>query len=167
MSAFRPLLAAASLAALTACATAPTPEPYVRPESPAPTPIAGYDWHLNMSGGEAGLAYGVAESDDVRLSLHCTAGSDDLMLYKDVAEGSEPVISLESGGETERFPASAEPSMLTGGVILSASAEADHPVFQRFRRVGWLASWVGDDREAYAAHPGSEVAVERFFAACG
>ena len=57
--------------------------------------------------------------------------------------------------------------MLTGGVILSASAQADHPVFQRFRRVGWLASWVGDQREAYAAHPGSEAAVERFFAACG
>jgi len=163
------LAATASLLVLTACASvdSPTSEPYVRPEGPAPTPIAGYDWHFNAHPDGAALAYGVAESDDVRLSLHCETGTPGLMLYKDVEEGTEPVIHLESGGETERFPADSQPSMLSGGVILSASADPAHPVFQRFRRVGWIASWVGDRREAYAAHPGSEAAVESFFSACG
>lgn len=167
MTAVRPLFVAAALAALGACATAPTPEPMVQSESPAPTPIAGYDWHFNGGEDEASLAYGVAESDDVRLSLHCARGSGDLALHKDVPEDAPREIHLESGGETERFPASGEPSMLTDGVILTASANLDNPVFQRFRRVGWLASWVGDRREPYAAHPGSEAAIERFFAACG
>lgn len=129
--------------------------------------MAGYDWHFTSQEDGAALAYGVANSDDVRLSLHCQTGQPGLMLYKDVEEGAAPVIHLESGGETERFPADAEPSMLTGGVILSTRADPGLPVFQRFRRVGWLASWVGDRREAYAAHPGSEAAVERFFTACG
>lgn len=167
MSAIRPFLAAASLAALTACATAPTPEPYVRPESPAPTPIAGFDWHFNRHADGAALAYGVAESDDVRLSLQCESGTPGLMLYKDVEDGAEPIIHLESGGETERFPAEAQPSMLSDGVLLSATADPSHPVFQRFRRESWIASWVGDRREAYAAHAGSEAAVESFFSACG
>lgn len=167
MRALKTLAAAASVAALSACASAPTPEPYVRPESPAPTPMAGYDWHFTSQEDGASLAYGVANSDDVRFSLHCQTNQPGLMLYKDVEDGATPVIYLESGGETERFAAEAEPSMMTGGTILSAHAEAGLPVFQRFRRVGWLASWVGDRREAYAAHPGSEAAVERFFTACG
>ena len=169
MRALNPLIAVSSVLILAACASVetPTPEPWVRPESPAPTPIAGFDWHFNRHADGAALAYGVAESDDVRLSLHCETGTPGLMLYKDVEEGAAPVIHLESGGETERFPAEAQPSMLSDGVILSATADPSHPVFQRFRRVGWIASWVGDRREAYAAHAGSEAAVESFFSACG
>ncbi|MFN3815093.1 hypothetical protein [Brevundimonas sp.] len=169
MKALTPLLATTSLLILAACASvdAPKPEPYARTESPAPTPIAGYDWHFNRHADGSALAYGVAESDDVRLSLHCETGTPGLMLYKDVEDGVEPVIHLESGGETERFPAESQPSMLSDGVLLAATADPSHPVFQRFRRVGWIASWVGDRREAYAAHAGSEAAVERFFSACG
>ena len=167
MSALRPLLAAASLAALTACATAPTPEPYVRPESPAPTPIAGYDWHLNMSGGEAGLAYGVAESDDLKIGLDCNRASGRLELVTLADKGAKPEIVVESGGDTERFSAASEPSQLNDGVILTASASTAEPVFQRFRRVGWLAQWRDGEREAYAPQPGSTPNIERFFAFCG
>ncbi|MFN3537899.1 MAG: hypothetical protein ACK4Y4_10665 [Brevundimonas sp.] len=169
MKTLKTLSAATALMVVAACASVetPTPESYVRPQNPSPTPISGYDWHFNRNVDGAALAYGVAESDDVRLSLHCEQGLPGLMLYKDVETGAEPVIHLESGGETERFPAESQPSMLSDGVILSAPADPSHPVFQRFRRVGWIASWVGDRREAYATHPGSEAAVERFFSACG
>lgn len=137
------------------------------PAASAPAPIPNYDWHLNQHENEVSLAYGVADSDDVRLSLHCLAGARTVTLHKDVEDGAPPVIHLESGGETERFPAEGEESLLSGGVILTAQAETAHPVLQRFRRLGWVASWVGERREPYAAHPGSETAVEGFFSACG
>ena len=50
---------------------------------------------------------------------------------------------------------------------MTADAQTKDQVFQRFRRLGWLALWQGDDRETLAAHPGSLSSVERFFAACG
>lgn len=172
-----PAVAVALLAA--ACVTAPAtltgPDEPAPPSAatveaapePDPAPIPDYDWHLNHGEDEVGLAYGMAESDDVRLSLHCLGRSGRLILHKDVEDGAPVLIHLESGGEAERFAAEAEESMLSGGVILTAEADADHPVFQRFRRVGWIASWVGERREPYAAHPGSETAIEDFFAACG
>lgn len=176
MTASRYLAPAAAALVLSACATvepigdvpAPAPdEPIGGEPSSSPAPIADYDWHLNRNEDEVSLVYGLAESDDVRLSLHCHEGTNRLLLHKDVEEGAPQVIHLESGGDTGRFAAEAEESMLSGGVILTAEANADHPVFQRFRRVHWIASWVADRREPYAAHPGSEAAVEDFFFACG
>ncbi len=161
------LLAAACASTDMATPHDPGPAAPGVPTASAPAPIPNYDWHLNRHENEVSLAYGVADSDDVRLSLHCLAGVRTVTLHKDVEDGAPSVIHLESGGETERFPAQGEESLLTGGVILTAEADADHPVFQRFRRLGWVASWVGERREPYAAHPGSETAVEGFFSACG
>ena len=172
----RPLTMALTMAlTAAACATmdaaAPAPDPaHSEPEpaaAPAPAPIPGYDWHLNRHQDEISLAYGVAESDDVRLMLYCVERSRRLTVHKDVEPGAPEIIHLESGGETERFEAESSPSMLGDGLILTADADTAHPVFQRFRRLGWVASWVGDRREAYAAHPGSEAVVENFFAGCG
>lgn len=166
-------LATGLLAAACASMDVDAPAPDAGPAAPpvpaasAPSPIPNYDWHLNRHEDEVSLAYGVADSDDVRLSLHCRAGASTVTLHKDVEDGAPSVIHLESGGETERFPAEGEPSLLSGGVILTAETALGHPVFQRFRRLGWIASWVGDRREPYAAHPGSETAVEGFFSACG
>jgi hypothetical protein len=78
-----------------------------------------------------------------------------------------PEFHIESGGETERFPAEAEPSQVNDGVFLSAEAPADAPVFLRFRRLGWLAMWQDGTRQAYAPHPASAPNIERFFAFCG
>ena len=156
----------AMTATLAACATAPAP-PAPPAGGPAPAPIEGYDWIFHAEGDEARLVYGVAESDDVRLALDCVRGSGDLALTSLTGADAEPVILLESGGETERFAAAAEADLVHDGLILSAMAEADMPVFLRFRRVGWLASWQGGEREAYAPHPGSEERIERFFAFCG
>ena len=172
----RPLAPSVALALIAAaCATVESPAPSPPPPdvaepadtTPGPAPTPDYDWHLNRHQDEAALAYGVAESDDVRLMFYCVEESGRLTMHKDVEPEAPAVVHLESGGETERFTAESTPSMLGDGVILTADADTGHPVFQRFRRLGWIASWVGERREPYAAHPGSEASVENFFAACG
>ncbi len=152
----------------SACAANRTPaaSPVAVPIASAPAPVAGYDWHFTPDAESVFLAYGVAESDDLRLGLHCAAGSGKVDLTVPGPAGVRE-IQLESGGETERFPAEGEPSQLHDGDILTATAGASEPVFQRFRRVGWMAQWIDGQREVYAPHPGSEAGVERFFDRCG
>ncbi|MBU1347264.1 MAG: hypothetical protein KKA16_09975 [Alphaproteobacteria bacterium] len=166
----RPLpLAILTLSGLTAaCASngPDAPAPVVAAASSAPAPTPGYDWHLTPTDGAVLLAYGVAESDDLRLGLNCDLGSGRVDLTAPGKTG-EREIHLESGGETERFPAEGEPTELHDGDLLSAQAATSEPVLQRFRRVGWMAQWSDGRREVYVPHPGSEGAVERFFALCG
>lgn len=162
------LLALGGLAlGAAACAGPSTPlAPPAPTASGAPQPVEGHDWFLHEDDGTARLVYGLAESDDLRLALDCRRGSGQLELSAP-GEADDRRIALESGGETEIFPARAEPSELHDGVFLTARAPADAPVFQRFRRLGWLAVWQGGERQAYAPHPGSAEGVERFFAYCG
>ena len=153
---------------VSGCATgadvAPTPIP---PDFSAPQPVAGYDWFFNATDGGASLAFGLAESDDVRIALSCETGSGRLSLMRDIAAEAAPEIVLESGGETERFPGRSEPSLLSDGQIVTAESPTGLPVFQRFRRLGWLAVWQDGRREPLAPHPGSAANIERFFAVCG
>ena len=151
-----------------ACATVETPvepAPAVSPGTPAP--VADHDWFYHRDGEEARLVYGLAESDDLRLGLDCSQGSGRLALSAVGGPDAKPEIHVEAGGETERFPARSEPSELHDGVFLTAEAAADAPVFQRFRRIGWLALWQDGERQAYAPHPESVPNIERFFAFCG
>lgn len=157
-------LGAAACATVESPASPPSPQPT---EGPAPAPVEGYDWILQIGGGTAHLTYGVPESDDLVLGLHCQDGSDRVGLVTLAEYGVEPVIVLESGGDVGRFPASAEVSELHDALILSAEAMRVEPVFQRFRRVGWLAQWRDGEREAYAPQPDSAPNIERFFAFCG
>jgi hypothetical protein len=153
----------------SACATveAPSePAPGVA-SSGAPAPVADHDWFYHRDGNEARLVYGLAESDDLRLGLDCSQGSGQLALSAVGGPDAKPEILVEAGGETERFPARSEPSQLHDGVFLTAEAEADAPVFQRFRRIGWLALWLDGERQAYAPQPESTPNIERFFAFCG
>lgn len=132
----------------------------------APMPVAGYDWFFHGDDRDASLAYGLKDSDDLRLGLECRRGAGRLVLNAVAPTGTRE-IHLESGGDMDRFQAEGEPSELHDGDFLTAEAKADLPVFQRFRRLGWLAQWQGDHREAYAAHPASLPDVDRFFAFCG
>ena len=94
-----------AVSALAACATqAPMPAAGSAATASAPTPMPGYDWFLNTDGQEAMLAYGVANSDEVKLKLACQAGSSALEL---TASSDKPgrEIYLESGGDTERYRA--------------------------------------------------------------
>lgn len=152
-----------------ACATVETPTapaPDVV-SSGAPVPVADHDWFYHRDGSEARLVYGLAESDDLRLGLDCSQGSGRLALSAVGGPDAKPEIYIEAGGETERFAARSEPSELHEGVFLTAEAAANAPVFQRFRRIGWLALWLDGERQAYAPQPESVPNIERFFAFCG
>jgi hypothetical protein len=160
-----PLVLSALTLGAAACASAPSaPGPAA---SSAPVPVEGYDWFFHEDGEAARLAYGLAESDDLRLGLDCQRGSGRLDVSATAPVGAKAEIYLESGGDTERFAAKSEPSELNDGVFLTAEAKTSEPVFLRFRRVGWLALWRGDERQTLAPHPGSTERVERFFAFCG
>lgn len=167
----RALLVLSALASTAAaCATVETPA-MVAPEPPAgggaPAPVEGYDWFYHPDEDAARLAYGLAESDDLKLGFDCGRGTGRLEMVAIAEKGAKAEIHVESGGDTERFSAASEPSQLHDGVILTASASTSEPVFQRFRRVGWMAQWRNGEREAYAPHPASAANIERFFAFCG
>ena len=159
---------AALAAALSACASGggvATLSPQAASTGgPAPTP--GYDWLLEQDGQEVTLAYGQPNSDDLKLQLICQGGTGQLELAA-VFDKPARVLHIESGGDDERYTARSEPAGIHEGQYVTADAQTKDQVFQRFRRLGWLALWQGDDRETLAAHPGSLSCVERFFAACG
>lgn len=162
-----PALLTVSALALTlaGCAThGPSPASLAEASSPAPVPD--FDWHLTQDDHMGTLAYGVAESDEVKLQLHCQSGSGALELAAMLEKPSRE-IHLESGGDTERYPAVSEAAGINEGEYAQAAAATKDPVFQRFRRLGWIAVLEGGDRHPYAAHPGSRSSIERFFAACG
>lgn len=150
---------------LAGCASMEAPAPMTASSS-APAAVEGYDWHFSTDDAESKLAYGLAESDDLRLGLSCERGSGRLEITAVRSPGVRE-IHLESGGETERFPARAEPSQLHDGVFLTAQARTAEPVFLRFRKLGWLADLQGAKRETYAPHPAALPDIERFFAFCG
>lgn len=151
-----------------ACATmeSPTAAPAAAGGG-APAPIEGYDWFYHQQDGEARLVFGLAESDDLGLGLDCRRASGRLTLSALGRTGARPEIHIEAGGETGRFQAQSEPSMLHDSDFLTAEAIADAPVFKRFRQVGWLRLRRDSEWEAHVPHPGSASNIERFFAFCG
>lgn len=158
-------LAALISMGLGACSTTPAP-PSSGLSSGAPLPVAGYDWHLNQDEGEASLSYGIAETDDVPLDLSCGAGSGSVTILLNTAKGSPHRISLESGGDTETYRATAERSPLSDGLDLTASAPSDDPVFTRFAQLGWLAVNKGSDRQTMVATKEQLAPIQRFFEFC-
>ncbi|MDI1279862.1 hypothetical protein [Brevundimonas sp.] len=162
-----PLLLSGLALTAVACAPVAVPAPTLLASGYATAPVANYDWYLHVDGDDARLAYGLRDSDDLRLGLDCGRGSGRVAVSALGETGARPEINLESGGEAALYPATAEASELTDGVVLSASVPAAAPVFRRFQAVGWLAQRQADDIHAYVAHPGSQARITRFFAFCG
>ena len=148
-----------------ACASGGSPGPETA-RAAAPAPVAGQDWFYHVDGAEARLAYGTEASDDLRLGLSCRRSAGRLELSAHTARDADE-IRLDAGGEAARFPARSEPSELDGGVLLTAEAATASPVFQQFRRLGWLTHWQDGRRQTYAPQPASADDVERFFSFCG
>ena len=156
---------------LTACTTTQPPPPALMPGSggpvsSAPVASAGLDWFLTQDPTETRLAYGQANSGDFRMALICEPGSGRVSLMQ-VTEATSAFIVLESGGDMERITARSEPAGVQDGNLLLAEAATSIPVFRRFRTLGWLAMWQGDQREMLTAHPESRPSVDRFFTLCG
>ena len=62
------LLLSGLMLGLAACNTTDTAGgPVAGPLASAPQPVEGYDWFYHVDGDDARLAYGLAESDDLRL----------------------------------------------------------------------------------------------------
>ncbi|WP_372706965.1 hypothetical protein [Brevundimonas sp.] len=167
-------LISVTILGLTACAGGPRPVAKTEPASApfsgppsAPLPIADHDWFFSAEDDNARLAYGLEASDDLRIGLDCGRASGRLELSAMAAAGSESAIRVESGGDTELYLARSEPSELNDGLFLTADATTKDPVFQRFRRLGWLALWRDGTRETYAPHPATRPDIERFFTFCG
>ncbi|WP_333590770.1 hypothetical protein [Brevundimonas sp.] len=152
---------------LAACSTASPPQRPITTTGGAPAPVEGYDWFLNEDGAATQLVYGLHESDDVRLTLACERADGRLEVSAHGPTGGPAEIHLESGGETERLHAKAEALEISDGDWLTAAARTSDPVFQRFRRVGWIALWQGGERHAYAPHADSAGRIEQFFGRCG
>ncbi|MGV8928360.1 MAG: hypothetical protein ACOH1E_01285 [Brevundimonas sp.] len=151
----------------TACATVEPDPASVSVAAAAPDPIDNHDWFFASEDNEAGLTYGLDESDDVWLGLSCHRGSGRLQLSRPVDSRHPLTLSLESGGETGQYPATTEPSELHDGVFLIAEAGARDPVFRQFRQTGWMVILGPDDRDAMVPHAASAPDIERFFAFCG
>lgn len=162
-----PLLLGGLALSAAACAPVTAPAPPLLAAGYTTAAVANYDWYLHLDGDDARLAYGLRDSDDLRLGLDCRRGSGRLALSAVGETGSASEISLESGGEAALYPATAEPSELIDGVMLSAAAPAAALVFQRFQAVGWLAHRQADEVHPYVAHPGSTGRIARFFTFCG
>ena len=168
-----PLIVVLSTALLTlgACVSTDTgPASGLNPSGPpdgAPRPIADHDWSLFIEDDQASLSYGRNESDDVWLSLACEKSSGRVELFRPADADHQPVIFLESGGETERFTGKIEPSDLFEHGEVLAGAATSNPVFQRFRRLGWMGLHDAEGRALMVAHPASIGGIERFFAHCG
>ncbi|MFN3352718.1 MAG: hypothetical protein ACK4Z5_03830 [Brevundimonas sp.] len=152
------------MAALAACAAAPEPA-NLGTGGAAPLPTPGKDWFFHADAGGAMLAYGVEASDDLSLRFDCAPGSGRTQLLQPAPAPAGEIL-IEAGGETDRWPAAAEPSELDDGVNLIAEAETSRPVFQRFRRLGWLAIFTDGDRRTLVAQPGSADRIDRYFKAC-
>jgi len=159
--------AVACMVALSACAPTNAPHAALTASGAAsPRPVAGYDWFLNDDPDEPRLSYGMAESDDVPLSLMCTKGSGKVALSLIADRTPARAITVESGGAVETYPARVEEADMHDGAYLVATAPSADPVFQRFRSLGWLAVLQGDQRLTMAAQPGSEKRAARFLDLC-
>ena len=88
-------LCLAAVSAAAACATRPDATvAEMATTTGAPEPMRGYDWFLNRDDDEVSLAYGVANSDDVKLHLSCQAGAGALEL---TASADKPRARNPSG----------------------------------------------------------------------
>lgn len=159
------VLAALAAMGASACATAPAPPP--SGTSGPPPPVANYDWSFGAEGGRGGLVFGLQESDDVWIVMNCRQSSGRLDLSVASPTASREVV-LMAGAETGRFPARAESSEIDEGYFLEAQAPSSAPVFQAFRREGWMRLGVSGAHAApMVPHPASQSSIERFFAYCG
>ena len=133
----------------------------------APAALAGMSWVATAAeaGGEAKLAFGAPNSDNVVLMMSCQPGSGRIVLSTiEPAAGAAPVMILTSRGRSSRHRAVALPNELGDGALVEAQAPAADPALARFAETGELAVAVNGRRIAL---PGANRAdARRFVEAC-
>ena len=155
-------LAAAAIG-LGACQQAGAPVALAEP--PPETASSGFEYGLHYLdfGDRARLAYGVANSDAVRLMLECDKGSGTLEV-SDTAPSGQARLLFASGGQESEVAGTIEPGVTAP--IIMASTQAGHAAFDAFRRTGTLKVGHGDEGYEIRAAADERPQVERFFATC-
>jgi hypothetical protein len=151
------------VAVLAGCMAQQAPAP---PGVVARLPNEGF--FFNQDGGEATLAYGRANSDDVRLMLHCTAGERQVEIT-DTAHGEArkgDSLVLTSGKARSALPASVEVHDESGGKLAVVRADPALPALDGFRRSGDIAISLGSRGYALSATAGERAVIARFFSVC-
>lgn len=137
----------------------------------APTPAAGLSWFMVNEEGKAKLAYGAANSDDVRLMLTCAKGSGKLTVTRTIATeevGATPILTLGSGSARGRWLAkSAAAADQAGRVQLTVDMTTTEPAIDAFERNGWVTAINADGKTVGMAPQPGDTAVRRFFDYCG
>jgi hypothetical protein len=151
------------VAVMAGCMAQRAPAP---PRIQARLPSEGF--FFNRDDGEATLAYGRADSDDVRLMFRCEAGKR-LVEITDAGHGEArtgDVLVLTSGKARSALPVSVEANDESGGKLAIAHADPALPALDGFRRTGDIEVSVGSRRYGLSATAGERAEIARFFTAC-
>ena len=132
-----------------------------------PAAMNDYGLYFQHEGGDAKLAYGLANSDDVGLMLQCAKGSGRVQVSDVARDPKRTALILASLGRQSQLNAHVQADSDSAGTILVADTRADIPALTGFRATGLMQVRAGGFGYDITANPAERVAVARFFAACG
>jgi hypothetical protein len=115
----------------------------------APSAMAGMSWIATTAdaGGEAKLAFGAPNTDNVVLMMSCQPGSGRIALSTlEPAPIRTRVMTLTSRARSSKHAAVAMPNELGDGALVEAQAPAADPTLTRFAETGELAVAVNGRR---------------------
>jgi hypothetical protein len=124
---------------------------------------AGYGLHLVNTGEHIKLAYGLPQSDAVRLMLQCEPGSGAIEV-SDNAPNEQPELTLRAGGQQTTLRGEIQPGILSPIVV--ARAAPDNVALNAFRADGRMEVTAGGTAYAITVHADESASVENFFSAC-
>jgi hypothetical protein len=148
---------------LAGCAAQQAPAP---PGRAARLPDEGF--FFEQDGAGAKLAYGRANSDDVRLMLSCKAGQRQVEITDTghvEANKGDPLL-LASGDVRSALSARLETDEESGGKLAIAQADAALPALDGFRRSGMITVKLGSRGYALSATASEKAEIARFFSVC-
>ncbi|MBW8813193.1 MAG: hypothetical protein JF588_07175 [Caulobacterales bacterium] len=116
--------------------------------SVGPHDLPGMSWvRADGEGGDARLALGVPDTDDLFLLLACQPRSGAVRLTAvSAAADAGAVVELHSGPTWNRYPAAGQADAETGGYDLQVTLNADDPVLRRVADTGELTVVLGQRR---------------------
>jgi hypothetical protein len=154
----------AGTAALCGCMEQKPPPPPGQPAQASP----GEGFFLNREDDRVSLAYGRANSDDVRLMLECRPGGKEIEItdagHRDARKGE--MLVLTSGKMQSALPATVAADAEGGGNLAVAHADPALPALDGFRRTGALSVKLGAREYALNASGTEKALIARFFSAC-
>jgi hypothetical protein len=115
------------------------------------------------------LAYGQANSDNVRLMLECQPGSRKIDLFDlgHAAARKGEMLTLTSGKVQSAIAAGVEPDEAGGDrSVVIVHTTPDLPALDGFRHSGLLAVKLGSHEFALTASPAEKPEIARFFSGC-